>query len=92
MHPDRRRGARLLYPFAVMGLAACLAGGKHDATGEVVEDAEIAVVPRNEVIRLLRHSPAAALKAVELLSDDVHRAYKRLREFDRGAGWGFKKW
>ena len=83
MRPDKRCGARVLNPFAVMGLSACLAGGRYEATAEVLEDAEIAVAPRHELIRLLRNSPEAAWKAIQVLSEDVHRAYERVRQFSQ---------
>lgn len=63
----------------VLGLSACLAGTPHEVTAELLDDAQVAVVKRKDLMTFLLEHPDACMQVVNLLSQDLHLAYDRVR-------------
>ena len=63
----------------VLGLSASLAATPHEFTAETMEDARVAVVRRKDLLQFLRTHREACLQVVNLLSQDLHTAYDRVR-------------
>jgi CRP/FNR family transcriptional regulator len=71
---------RMAGPGDVLGLSATLAGGCYEVAAEALEDCRVAVVRRKDLVRFLHDHREACLHAVQLLSQDLHCAYDRVRE------------
>jgi CRP/FNR family transcriptional regulator, cyclic AMP receptor protein len=77
---------RIAGPGEVLGLSASLAGSLHQMTAELLDNAQIATVKRTDLLRFLREQPEACLQVVNLLSQDLHTAYDRVRSVGLGRG------
>jgi CRP/FNR family transcriptional regulator len=75
---------RIAGPGEVLGLSASLSGSAYEVTAEVTDDAKVAVVKRKDLLRFLRHHREACLRVVNLLSQDLHLAYDRVRSVGLG--------
>ena len=64
---------------AVLGLSAALSGKAHETTAELLDRGEVAVVKRKDLLRFLHQHREACLQVVNLLSQDLHIAYDRVR-------------
>jgi CRP/FNR family transcriptional regulator len=64
---------------AVLGLSAVLSGKPHETTAELLDRGEIAVVQRRDLVNFLHQHREACLQVVNLLSQDLHVAYDRVR-------------
>ena len=72
--------ARTLGPGAVAGLPPSISGNAYSLTAEVVEDSELAFVPREAVVACLRKNPFLCFQVMDLLSDeiaDIRSAFKQ---------------
>jgi CRP/FNR family transcriptional regulator, cyclic AMP receptor protein len=75
----RRMTLRTVLAGEVLGLSAVLAGGRYEVTAEVVEPVETAEIGRKELLRFLREHREVCMQVVNLLSEDLHVAYDRVR-------------
>ena len=66
-------------PGEVLGLSATLAGGAFEVSAEALEDCRVALVKRKELVRFLHDHREACMHAVQMLSQDLHGAYDRVR-------------
>jgi CRP/FNR family transcriptional regulator len=80
----RRLALRVAGPGEVLGLSACLSSGSYEVTAETLDDAPVASIRREDLLRFLCHHHEACLQVAHLLSQDLHIAYHRLRSI----GWG----
>ncbi len=80
----RRTILRIAGPGEVLGLSAALAGTPHEMTAELLDDAQIATIKRKDLLRFLREHREACLQVVNLLSQDLHTAYDRVRSVGLG--------
>jgi CRP/FNR family transcriptional regulator, cyclic AMP receptor protein len=71
-------------PGEVLGLSAALSGTPHEVTAELLDDAQVAMVKRKELLIFLREHREACLHVVDLLSQDLHIAYERVRSVGLG--------
>ena len=55
----------------LLGLPAAISGTPYSLTAEVLSDAELAFLSREELVRLMQSDTALSLKLVELLSQEV---------------------
>ena len=62
-----------------MLLSAAVSGTPYEVTAEVLDDSQVAFVPRKDMLRFLRGHRDACLQVVHLLSQDLHTAYDRAR-------------
>jgi CRP/FNR family transcriptional regulator len=70
---------RIAGPGEVLGLSASLSGGAYEVSAEVMDNARVAMVRRKDLLRFLRDYREACLQVVNLLSQDLHIAYDRVR-------------
>ncbi len=75
----RRMTLRYAPPGELLGLSAVLAGGCHEVTAEVTDTVQVAEVHRRELLNFLREHGEVCLQIVQLLSEDLHVAYERVR-------------
>jgi len=75
---------RIAGPGEILGLSAALAGSPHEVTAELLDDAHVAAVRRKELLRFLHEHREACLQVVNLLSQDLHLAYDRVRSLGLG--------
>ena len=71
-------------PGEVLGLSAALSGTNHEVTAELLDDAHVAMVKRKELLNFLREHREACLHVVDLLSQDLHIAYDKVRSVGLG--------
>lgn len=75
---------RVAGPGEVLGLSASLSGGPYEVTAETLDNAQVAMVKRKDLLRFLRDHREACLQVVNLLSQDLHTAYDRVRSIGLG--------
>ena len=80
----KRLTLRIAGPSEVLGLSSSLSGGPHQVTAETLGNAQVAVVRRKDLLRFLRDHREACLQVVNLLSQDLHVAYDRVRSIGLG--------
>ena len=80
----RRLTLRVAGPGEILGLSATLTSSPYGATAELLEDGEVALVKRKDLLRFLREHREACLQVVQLLSEDLHVAYDRVRAIGLG--------
>lgn len=71
-------------PGEVLGLSAVLCGSAYEVTAELLDNARVAVVKRKDLLAFLREHREACLHVVDLLSQDLHVAYDRVRTVGLG--------
>jgi len=77
---------RIAGPGEVLGLSACLARSPHEMTAELLDSTRVALVRRKDLMEFLHDHQEACMKVVSLLSQDLHRAYDRVRSVGMGRG------
>jgi len=75
----RRMTLRTVGPGEILGLSAALAGGFHEITAEAVDEVEVAEIRRKDLLHFLHEHCDICLQVVNLLSEDLHEAYDRVR-------------
>src|ERR1700752_2722794 len=68
----------------VLGLSAVLSGGEYEATAELLDNSRVACIKRKGLLHFLREHREACLRVVDLLSQDLHVAYDRVRSVGMG--------
>jgi CRP/FNR family transcriptional regulator, cyclic AMP receptor protein len=80
----QRLTLHLAVPGEVLGLSAALSGTNHEVTAELMDDAKVAMVKRKELLNFLREHREACLHVVDLLSQNLHIAYDKVRSVGLG--------
>jgi CRP/FNR family transcriptional regulator len=80
----RRMTVRVAGPGEVLGLSAALSGGRYEVTAEALEGVQVAAVRRKDLLRFLHEHCHVCLQVVNLLSEDLHVAYNRVRAVGLG--------
>jgi len=75
----RRMLLRIASPGEILGLSATLSCGSYEATAEVLEPVQAAEVRRRDLLHFLHDHGDVCLQLVNLLSEDLHFAYDRVR-------------
>jgi len=75
---------RIAGPGEILGLSACLADSPHEMSAELLDSTRVALVRRKDLMEFLRDHREACMKVVGLLSQDLHRAYDRVRSVGMG--------
>jgi len=75
---------RIAGPGEILGLSATLAGSQHEITAELLDNAHVATVRRKDLLGFLHEHREACLQVVNLLSEDLHIAYDRVRSLGLG--------
>lgn len=80
----KRLTLRVAVPGEILGLSASLTGSAYEVTAELLDNAQVALVKRKDLLRFLREHREACLHVVTLLSQDLHIAYDRVRSVGLG--------
>lgn len=70
-NPGQRVFRRVVGPGCLVGLPATINGRAYSLTSEVVEDAELAYLSRQDIALLIKSDTSAAMKLLDLLSSEV---------------------
>ena len=62
---------RILRAGSVVGLPATVAGSPYSLTAKVIEDAELAFVPREALVDCLRQNPQLCFEVMDMLSGEI---------------------
>jgi CRP/FNR family transcriptional regulator, cyclic AMP receptor protein len=80
----KRLTLHIAIPGEVLGLSAALSGSPYEVTAELLDNAQVAMVKRKDLLAFLREHREACLHVVDLLSQDLHIAYERVRSVGLG--------
>lgn len=80
----KRMTLRIAGPGETLGLTASLSNSPYEVTAELLDDARVATVKRKDLLRFLREHRDACRQVVDLLSEDLHAAYDRVRSIGLG--------
>jgi CRP/FNR family transcriptional regulator, cyclic AMP receptor protein len=75
----RRMTIRTASAGEVLGLSAAVSGGRYEVTAEALGPVQVAIIRRKDLLRFLHHHCDVCLQVVNLLSEDLHAAYTRVR-------------
>ena len=75
----RRMSVRVASAGEILGLSAVLSGGCYEVTAEALEPLQFAEVRRKDLLRFLHAHRDVCLQIVNVLSEDLHVAYDRVR-------------
>src|SRR4051812_21123546 len=77
------QGKRLLLriagPGEVLALGSTLAGGPYEVTCELLDTSQVVFIKRKDLQGFLREHRDACMTVVQMLSQDLHGAYERVR-------------
>lgn len=79
-----RMTVRVAGPGEVLGLSAALSGGGYEVTAEALDGVQVAAVRRKDLLHFLHEHREVCLQVVNLLSEDLHVAYDRVRAVGLG--------
>jgi CRP-like cAMP-binding protein len=74
--------ARILGPGAIAGLPATVSGNPYSLTAKVVEDAELAFVPRDAVLECLHSDPILCFQVMDMLSGEISGIRSAFKQID----------
>lgn len=75
----KRLMLRIAGPGEVLGLGATLSGTPYEVTAELLDTSQVVFVRRKELLAFLREHQDACMTIVQMLSQDLHGAYERVR-------------
>ncbi|HWR35348.1 MAG TPA: cyclic nucleotide-binding domain-containing protein [Clostridia bacterium] len=75
----KRLMLRIAGPGEVLGLGAAMAGTPYEVTVELLDASQVVFVRRKDLVRFLRDHREACMMVVQMLSQDLHAAYERVR-------------
>jgi len=80
----RRMTVRYARAGELLGLSAALSGGSYEVTAEALEPLQFAEVRRKDLLHFLHGHRDVCLQVVNVLSEDLHVAYDRVRSVGLG--------
>ncbi len=80
----RRMSLRIATSGEVLGLSAAVAGGHYEVTAEAMDEVQLGFVRRKDLLAFLHGHPRVCMQVVNLLSEDLHEAYDRVRAVGLG--------
>ena len=75
----KRLMLRIAGPGEVLGLGATMAGTPYEVTAELLDASQVVFIKRNDLMKFLRDHRDACMMVVNMLSQDLHGAYERVR-------------
>lgn len=75
----KRLMLRIAGPGEVLGLGATMAGTPYEVTAELLDASQVVFIKRKELLHFLREHRDACMMVVQMLSQDLHAAYERVR-------------
>ena len=79
-----RMTVRVAGPGEVLGLSAAVSGSRYEVTAEALDGVQVAAVQRKDLLHFLHEHREVCLQVVNLLSEDLHVAYDRVRAVGLG--------
>ena len=79
-----RMTVRVAGPGEMLGLSAALSGGCYELTAEALDGVQAAAIRRKDLLHFLHEHRDVCLQVVNLLSEDLHVAYDRVRAVGLG--------
>lgn len=70
---------RIAGPGEVLGLGATLSSTPYEVTAELLDTSQVVFVRRKDLQTFLKDHPDACMMIVQMLSQDLHGAYERVR-------------
>jgi CRP/FNR family cyclic AMP-dependent transcriptional regulator len=80
----RRMSLRIATAGEVLGLSAAMAGGHYEVTAEALDEVQLGFIRRKDLLAFLHDHPPVCMQVVNLLSEDLHEAYGRVRAVGLG--------
>jgi CRP/FNR family transcriptional regulator len=75
----KRLMLRIAGPGEVLGLGATMASTPYEVTAELLDASQVVYVKRKDLLKFLRDHRGACMMVVQMLSQDLHAAYERVR-------------
>jgi len=75
----KRLMLRIAGPGEVLGLGASMSGTPYEVTAELLDSSQVVFVRRKDLLKFLRDHRDACMMVVQMLSQDLHAAYERVR-------------
>lgn len=75
----KRLTLRIAGPGEVLGLGAALSNTPYEITAELLDASQVVFVRRKELMKFLRDHRNICMQVVNMLSQDLHGAYERVR-------------
>jgi CRP/FNR family transcriptional regulator len=75
----KRLMLRIAGPGEVLGLGATMAGTPYEVSAELLDSSQVVHIKRKELLRFLRDHREVCMMVVNMLSQDLHGAYERVR-------------
>ncbi len=71
---------RTLGPGSIVGLPATVSGNPYSLTAKVVQDSELAFVPRDAVVECLRKAPLLCFQVMDMLSGEISDVRSKFKQ------------
>jgi CRP/FNR family transcriptional regulator len=75
----KRLMLRIAGPGEVLGLGATMAGTPYEVTAELLDGSQVVYIKRKDLLKFLKDHRDACMMVVNMLSQDLHGAYERVR-------------
>jgi CRP/FNR family transcriptional regulator len=75
----KRMMLRVAGPGEVLGLGATLSGTAYELSCELIDESQVVFIKRKDLLRFLRDHRQVCMTVVNILSQDLHAAYERVR-------------
>jgi len=75
----KRLMLRIAGPGEVLGLGATMASTPYEVTAELLDASQVVYIKRKDLLKFLRDHREACMMVVQMLSQDLHAAYERVR-------------
>ena len=75
----KRLMLRIAGPGEVLGLGAVMSGTPYEISAELLDTSQVMFVRRKDLLRFLREHRELSIRVVQMLSQDLHAAYERVR-------------
>ena len=75
----KRLMLRIAGPGEVLGLGAAMSGTPYEISGELLDTSQVMFIRRKDLMKFLREHSELCVRVVQMLSQDLHAAYERVR-------------
>lgn len=75
----KRLMLRIAGPGEVLGLGAAMSGTPYEVSAELLDTSQVMFIRRKDLLKFLRDHRELCLRVVQMLSQDLHAAYERVR-------------
>ena len=75
----KRLMLRVAGPGEVLGLGAVMSGTPYEISAELLDTSQVMFIRRKDLMKFLREHRDLSIRVVQMLSQDLHAAYERVR-------------